>query len=67
MHEFDKCCFCFYHDPNCNRLDKCSYIHHSYCIDRSSFVLDHMKVINKSRQYDISVTDTLNLMREATK
>lgn len=65
MHEFDKCRFCIHHYPKSKRLDKCEYPYP--CIDREYFHLDTLTVIDKARQYGISVTDVLNLMREVSK
>lgn len=71
MHEFDKCRFCYYHEPKISRLDKCTYSqHNSYgygCLDHAAFHLDVRKVIDKAKLYKISVTDVLNIMREVTK
>ena len=67
MHEFDKCRFCDNYSPNSKRLDKCDVVSSYGCIKRDHFTLDVHRVIDKARQYGISVTDVLNLMREATK
>lgn len=68
MHEFDKCRFCYYHNPKSALIDKCTYYSTThYCLNRGAFILDTCKVIDKAKQYEISVTDVLNLMREVTK
>lgn len=64
MHEFDKCRFCAHYYTKSKRLDKCEYPYP--CLNREFFRLDVIKVIDKAKQYKISVTDVLALMHEVS-
>lgn len=57
MNEFDKCRFCQSYDEEKGCEDK-------MCWSRYHYRLDVDKIINKSRERGISVTDVLNLIRE---
>ena len=57
MNEFDKCNFCCSYDGN-----RCC--DGNGCLDHQHFRIDVKKIIDKSSELRISVTDVLNLMRE---
>lgn len=65
MHEFDRCRFCFYHNPKSKRLDRCEYT--KGCLYKKAFYLDPAKVIDMAKLYKISVTDVITLMHEVEK
>ena len=57
MDEFDKCKFCCSHNG-----EKCCDEH--ICFDHHHYRIDVRKIIAKSNELGISVTDVLNLIRE---
>lgn len=65
MHEFNKCRFCMHYDPLNKRYDKCNNVRPCYTFEL--FDLNVIKVIDKAKLYGISVTDVINLIREASK
>ena len=58
MNEFDKCRFCLSYDEEAGGCTDIS------CWSRYHYRIDVDKIINKSREKGISVTDVLNLIRE---
>jgi hypothetical protein len=59
MDEFNKCRFCM-------NYDECEGCRDYFCssIDHISYHMDVRKIIAKSKELGISVTDVLNLIKE---
>lgn len=61
MHEFDRCNFCATYVEG----DGDVFCIHPYCVCHSDYSLDISKVLKKADEMNLTVTDVLNLMREA--